>query len=296
MIEFEKVLIKERPDLAVVVGDVNSTIACALTASKLNIKVAHVEAGLRSYDRTMPEEVNRVLTDAISDYLFITERSARDNLVEEGIAEEKIFFVGNVMIDTLLHQRNKALKSEILNRLKLKNGKGIEPYALLTLHRPSNVDDKATLIRLFKALKSIQGHIKVIYPCHPRARRKITEFGLGAESNNGSFLMTDPLGYLDFLHLMSNARLVLTDSGGIQEETTVLGIPCITLRENTERPITIMEGTNVIVGSDANKILRESLKIINGKVKTAKIPELWDGQAAKRIVKILLDLEVRERN
>jgi UDP-N-acetylglucosamine 2-epimerase (non-hydrolysing) len=164
------------------------------------------------------------------------------------------------------------------------------------LHRPSNVDDKATLIRLFKALKSIQGHIKVIYPCHPRARRKITEFGLGAESNNGSFLMTDPLGYLDFLHLMSNARLVLTDSGGIQEETTVLGIPCITLRENTERPITIMEGTNVIVGSDANKILRESLKIINGKVKTAKIPELWDGQAAKRIVKILLDLEVRERN
>lgn len=288
MVEFEKVLLEQKPDLVVVVGDVNSTIACALTAVKLFIPVAHVEAGLRSYDRTMPEEINRILTDAISDYLFTTSRDADVNLLKEGIPKEKIYFVGNVMIDTLLKQIDKASTSDILSRL------GLEPknYAALTLHRPNNVDDKEVFVRILGALEEVQKKIKIVFPIHPRTRKKIEEFSLsGKIKSMTNFIITDALGYLDFLSLTANSKFVLTDSGGIQEETTILKIPCITLRETTERPITVTEGTNVIVGSDKEKIIKESLKVIEGKAKNGKIPELWDGKAAERIVKILLSLK-----
>jgi len=287
MFEFEKVLLRLKPDLVVVVGDVNSTIACALVAAKLHIKIAHVEAGLRSFDRTMPEEINRVLTDAISDYLFITEKDAETNLMNEGRSKKDIFFTGNVMIDTLISNRRKAGKSKILEKLGLKERDAVapSPYALLTLHRPSNVDNREILAELFEVFECIQKRIKIIYPVHPRTQKRIKEFGLDKKS---PFLAVPPLGYIDFLHLMDNAKFVLTDSGGIQEETTVLGIPCITLRENTERPVTVTHGTNTITGTDRNRIIGESLNTINGNVKAAKIPELWDGKAAKRIVNILL--------
>lgn len=286
MVEFEKVLLEQKPDLIVVVGDVNSTIACALTAVKLLIPVAHVEAGLRSHDRTMPEEINRILTDAISDYLFTTSKDADANLLKEGIPKEKIYFVGNVMIDTLLKQIDKASGSDVLGRL------GLEPknYAALTLHRPNNVDDKEVFVRILGALEEIQKKIKIIFPVHPRTRKKIEEFGLSGKIKNMINLkITEALGYLDFLKLMSDSKLVLTDSGGIQEETTILKIPCITLRETTERPITVTEGSNVIVGSDKDKIIRECLRIIDGREKKGKAPHLWDGHAAERIVKILLN-------
>ncbi|MFH1856394.1 MAG: UDP-N-acetylglucosamine 2-epimerase (non-hydrolyzing) [Candidatus Omnitrophota bacterium] len=284
MLEFEKILLEEKPDLVVVVGDVNSTIACALTAVKLFIPVAHVEAGLRSYDRTMPEEINRILTDSISDYLFTTCRDADKNLLKEGIAKEKIHFVGNVMIDTLLKQINKASESDILDKLNLQP-KG---YTVLTLHRPSNVDNKETFTEILDALEEVQKRIKIIFPIHPRTAKKIEDFGLsGKVEKMSNFNMVPPMGYLDFLKLMSESKFILTDSGGIQEETTILKIPCITLRENTERPITIIEGTNVLVGTDKNKIVEESLKIIEGKEKRGTIPELWDGKAAERIVGVL---------
>lgn len=285
MVEFEKVLLEQKPDLVVVVGDVNSTIACALTAVKLLIPVAHVEAGLRSHDRTMPEEINRILTDAISDYLFTTSRDADDNLIKEGIPKEKIYFVGNVMIDTLLKQIEKASASDILGRL------GLEPksYAVLTLHRPNNVDKREVFKSIIGALEEVQKKIKIVFPIHPRTRKKIEEFGLsGKIKSMVNFIITDALGYLDFLSLTANSKFVLTDSGGIQEETTILKIPCVTLRETTERPITVVEGTNVIVGSDKEKIIKESLKVIEGKQKKGKIPELWDGRASERIVKVLL--------
>ncbi len=288
MVEFEKVLLEQKPDLIVVVGDVNSTIACALTAVKLFIPVAHVEAGLRSRDRTMPEEINRILTDAISDYLFTTSRDADANLLKEGIPKEKIYFVGNVMIDTLMKQIDKAADSDILNRLGLQ----AKHYAALTLHRPNNVDDKEVFVRILGALEEVQKKIKIIFPVHPRTRKKIEDFGLsGKVKNMTNFIITDALGYLDFLNLMSNSKFVLTDSGGIQEETTILKIPCITLRETTERPITVTEGTNVIVGSDKEKIIKESLRIIEGKAKKGKIPELWDGKASERIAKVLLSIK-----
>jgi UDP-N-acetylglucosamine 2-epimerase (non-hydrolysing) len=294
MIEFEKILIKEKPDLTIVVGDVNSTVACALTSVKLGIPVAHVEAGLRSFDRTMPEEINRVLTDAISDFLFITEKDAEVNLLREGRPKEKIFFVGNTMIDTLLKNKHKANESRILGKLKLKS----ENYALLTLHRPSNVDNKETFNKILEALAEVKKHIKIVYPAHPRAQKRIKEFGFFKKYNflansseflaKNSFLMCEPLGYLDFLKLMSEAKLVLTDSGGIQEETTVLGVPCITLRESTERPVTVDEGTNVVVGIDRNKIVREALNLLGRNKNVCKIPEKWDGLASQRIIKILL--------
>jgi len=294
MVEFEKVLLREKPDLVIVVGDVNSTIACALTAVKLHVPVAHVEAGLRSFDRTMPEEINRILTDAISDYLFITEKSAEANLIREGRSKEKIHFVGNVMIDTLLKNREKADKSQILPALNLRP----KNYAVLTLHRPSNVDIKETFKRILEALEDIQKHVKVIYPIHPRSRNRLEEFGFSKRfdflsincqpSTLNGFVMIDPLGYLDFLKLMSESKFVLTDSGGMQEETTILGIPCISLRKNTERPITVEEGTNIVVGTNKDKIVGESLKIINGNKKEGRIPKFWDGKAAERIVDILL--------
>ncbi len=295
MRRFEPVLLEHKPRLVVVVGDVNSTIACTLVATKLHIKVAHVEAGLRSFDRSMPEEINRLLTDAISDYLFITEGSAHQNLVREGIPEHKIHFVGNVMIDTLLKNSRQAATSPILQQLGLDNG---QDYAVLTLHRPGNVDFKDTLERILTAIHEVARRLPVIFPVHPRTKKQIQQFGLEymlspAATNPPpaacppGIYYVNPLGYLDFLRLTSKAKLVLTDSGGLQEETTVLGIPCITLRENTERPVTVSRGTNVIVGTDRERIIAESQKALSGRAKKGQIPEKWDGLAADRIVQVL---------
>lgn len=311
MKRFEPVLQRERPDYILVVGDVNSTIACALTASKLGVKIIHVEAGLRSFDRNMPEEINRVLTDAISDILFVTERSGEENLLTEGISKDKIYFVGNVMIDTLLKHREKAKKTDILFRLGLLNSKPgtqnskPEPYAVLTLHRPSNVDNEETLKNIFDAVEEISEKLPVIFPVHPRTRKNLYDFGLesvykfrnkGDNAEKGIILI-EPVGYLDFLNLTSNSSLVLSDSGGIQEETTVLGIPCITLRENTERPATVTEGSNHIVGTSKKKIVQESFKALKSSGKKGRIPEFWDGKAAERIVEIIVkDFHSRNRN
>jgi UDP-N-acetylglucosamine 2-epimerase (non-hydrolysing) len=284
MIEFEKVISTQNPDLIVVVGDVNSTIACALTAIKMNVKIAHIEAGLRSFDRTMPEEINRLLTDAISDYLFITEKSAKINLLKEGIPKAKIYMVGNIMIDTLIKNKDKAKKTTILNELNLTPNS----YALLTLHRPNNVDIKENLDNILDGLAYVQKYIKILFPAHPRTLKRIQEYKLLNKINNmKNFILISPLSYLNFLRLMMEAKFVLTDSGGIQEETTFLQIPCLTLRENTERPITVEEGTNTIVGCDKEKIIENVSKIINGDYKKGKIPPLWDGNTANRIVDIL---------
>jgi len=288
---FEPVLLKERPDVVVVFGDVNSTIACALTAVKLGVAVAHVEAGLRSFDRTMPEEINRVLTDAISDYLFTTEPSANENLLREGVPKEKIFPVGNLMIDTLLRHKERAQSSTILQTLNCMP----QAYGVLTLHRASNVDDEEIFQSILKAVFEISQKIRVVFPCHPRTKKQIHAFGFEhffmtrPSPFHCGILLIDPLGYLDFLRLISEAKFVLTDSGGIQEETTVLGIPCLTLRENTERPVTITEGTNVIVGTDREKIVGKTLEILNGYSLQGRIPEHWDGKASERIVRVLID-------
>ncbi len=285
MIGLEKVFLKEKPDLVVVVGDVNSTLAAALTAAKCKIKVAHVESGLRSFDRTMPEELNRILTDRISDFLFTTEESANRNLANEGIDKNKVFFVGNVMIDSLLSHREKAKKSKILSKLNIKRSE----YAVLTLHRPSNVDNKKSLEQVIDILDKIQQKIKVVFPIHPRTLKNINKFKLDEQlKNQKNLIITEPLGYLDFLALMSNSRFVLTDSGGIQEETTVLGVPCITMRKSTERPVTVEQGTNVLVSTDKSKIIESAHKLINGYNPKGRIPKLWDGKAAQRIVNILL--------
>lgn len=283
----EAELMRERPDVVVVVGDVNSTIAAALAAVKLGIPVAHVEAGLRSFDRGMPEEINRILTDQISDWLFTTERDAETNLVREGIARERVHFAGNVMIDTLRAHLDRARKQGTLAKL------GLAPkgYAVLTLHRPSNVDDPARLTSLFSVLEEIHRELPVLFPVHPRTRAAIAK-GLGGEPPK--LRLTDPLGYLEFLELMSEAKLVLTDSGGIQEETTVLGVPCITLRENTERPVTVSQGTNVLVGHDPRRIREEVRRILDGRGKQGRVPEGWDGLAAQRIVDVL-ERELRAR-
>lgn len=288
MIEFEKIIAANKPDLVVVVGDVNSTIACGLVAVKMGVKLVHVEAGLRSFDRAMPEEINRMLTDQISDYLFLTEREAKENLLREGVAEEKIHFVGNVMIDSLMKHREHAERSPILGDLKLEAGR----YGLITLHRPSNVDVKENLDNILSALFDIQRDLPLVFPVHPRTRKQMKLFGFDDKlAHAPNLMLTDPLGYLDFLKLMAHARLVITDSGGIQEETTVLGVPCITVRENTERPITVTEGTNVLIGMSRERILEESYKILAGNGKQGRKPELWDGRAAERIVEILLEKE-----
>ena len=296
MIAFEKVCLEKRPNLVVVVGDVNSTVACALVAAKLLIPVAHVEAGLRSFDRTMPEEINRLITDQISDFLFTTCEDANRNLLHEGIPKEKIHFVGNVMIDTLLDHLEMAEKSEIIERLGLAQDGGIKKYALLTLHRPSNVDDPVVLKRLFGALNEIALKIPIIFPVHPRTLKRLQEFKLKRLINyvdkseinvSGRVIAMPPLGYLDFLCLMSKAALVLTDSGGIQEETTILGVPCLTLRNNTERPVTVREGTNFVVGNDPRRIKEKALDILENGIRRRRIPKYWDGKAAERIVKIL---------
>lgn len=296
MIELEKVLLEEKLDLVVVVGDVNSTLAGALAAVKLCIPVAHVEAGLRSYDRAMPEEINRLLTDAISDYLFTPSSDADDNLRKEGIPENKIFLVGDVMVDSLLHNKPQAEKSDILQRLGLvtSHQSPVTPYVLLTLHRPSNVDEKESLLKIIKALSEISRRIRIVFPAHPRTQKRLKEFDIldNLPVTSHQLLITEPVGYLDFLNLEMNAKFVMTDSGGIQEETTVLGIPCLTLRNTTERPITLTRGTNTLVWNHTEKIVEEALKILDGKGKTGNCPELWDGKTAERVVEILSTCEV----
>lgn len=290
MIKLEKVLLKEKPDLVIVVGDVNSTLAAALTAVKLNIKVAHVEAGLRSFDREMPEEINRLLTDQIADFLFTPSPDANRNLKKEGIPQEKIYLVGNIMIDSLFHNLDKAKKSHVLKKLGLNN----KNYALLTLHRPSNVDDKISFLKIVKALKVISKELPIIFPAHPRTTKQIKLFNyehyfkIGKKVGRSGIYLIKPVGYLDFVKLMLHSKFVLTDSGGIQEETTVLNIPCLTLRNTTERPITITHGTNTLVHNDTEKIITEAKKIIDGRGKsTVNPPKYWDGKVAKRIVNIL---------
>lgn len=284
MIEFEKVCETEKPDLVVVVGDVNSTAACSMVASKMWIPIAHVEAGLRSFDRKMPEEINRIITDALSEYLFITEKSAIANLTKEGVATDKIHFVGNVMIDSLTYYLSKEIASNILTELSL-NEKG---YALVTLHRPSNVDDPESFTRIIAAFKEIQENVPIVFPIHPRTQKNIDKLGLRDEITKLENLkLIPPIGYFDFMQLMANCGFVMTDSGGIQEETTYLGIPCLTLRENTERPITVEIGTNEIVGTDTEKITMLAKKIVDGQWKKGQVPELWDGKAAERIVDVL---------
>ncbi len=284
MIDFEKVCLEKKPDMVLVVGDVNSTVACSLVASKLWIPVVHVEAGLRSFDRKMPEEVNRLVTDALSDYLFVTEKSGRENLLKEGVPESKIHFVGNVMIDSLTFFLEKAARSSILAELELEP----QGYALVTLHRPSNVDDPDNLRKIVSAFAEIQKDIPIILPMHPRTRKNLERFGLqNLFSSLPNVRLLEPIGYLDFMQLTRNSRFVMTDSGGIQEETTYLGIPCLTLRENTERPVTVEVGTNVIVGTDTELIIQLARQILNGKWKEGQQPELWDGQAAQRIVDVL---------
>lgn len=284
MLRFEPVLEQARPELVIVVGDVNSTLACALVAAKRHIPVAHVEAGLRSFDRTMPEEINRQLTDAISDLLFTTCQDANENLQREGIPKERIFFVGNVMVDTLLQHRARAEHSTIRTTLGLEG----RDYALVTLHRPSNVDDPSVLSRLVETLCQISRWLPVMFPAHPRTMERLKRIKLTDALARSNVRLLEPIGYVDFLHLMAHARLVLTDSGGIQEETTVLGVPCLTLRSNTERPVTITEGTNTLVGTDPDRILAETERILNGGGKTGRIPKLWDGQAAQRILAVIV--------
>ena len=283
---FEPVVLEHKPDAVLVVGDVNSTIACGLVAVKLGVKLVHVEAGLRSFDRTMPEEINRVLTDAISDLLFCTEQSGVDNLLREGKSAADIFLVGNLMIDTLLRNKAQADKSHVLDEMGLKAG----AYAVLTLHRPSNVDDPAVLGRLLDALEVIQRDMPVIFPVHPRTARTLETSALGRRVGDMKQLRCiAPAGYLDFLKLTANAKVVLTDSGGIQEETTILNVPCLTLRANTERPITAQIGTNRIVGADPKNIIAAWREVIGGQARPAGVVPLWDGQAAERIVRILAD-------
>jgi UDP-N-acetylglucosamine 2-epimerase (non-hydrolysing) len=294
MIEFEKICLEAKPDLVIVVGDVNSTLACSLVAVKLGIKVAHIEAGLRSFDRSMPEEINRIVTDSVSDYLFTTCEDANKNLVGEGMSEDKIYFVGNLMVDTLLSHKEKADKSHILETLKLTNGNGVKDYALMTLHRPSNVDVRETFEGIIGPIHELSNKILVIFPAHLRTQKQINAFGMEKyfynstlQGNSDGISLIDPLGYLDFLKLMANAKLVLSDSGGIQEETTILGIPCLTIRENTERPVTVTEGTNELVGTNSDKIISYAEDILLNEGKAGRIPALWDGNAANRIVRIL---------
>jgi len=280
----EPILLEHHPDLVLVVGDVNSTIAVSLAAVKLGIPVAHVESGLRSFDRTMPEEINRVLTDALASYLFVTEEDAVENLLREGRSQECIYLVGNVMIDALRYFLPLARQSKLGEELGLTKGNGFQPFAVLTLHRPSNVDSPEKLGNLLKVIEEVGERLPIIFPVHPRTQTMIAKLGRDKYSH---LELIPPVGYLDFLSLLSRAKLVLTDSGGIQEETTALGVPCLTLRENTERPVTVVQGTNEIVGLDPTKIRKAVDAVLAGKWKTGRLPQLWDGHAAERIVEIL---------
>lgn len=281
MLEIDRHVADARPDFLLVVGDVNSTMAAALVAAKRLIPLGHVEAGLRSGDRTMPEEINRIVTDVLSDLLFTTSLDAEPNLLREGIAPEKIAFVGNVMIDSLLRHRPRARQlSNVLETL------GLEPkrYVVVTLHRPSNVDEREGLTGILGALERLAAERTVVFPVHPRTRARIAEFGLTERvARQPALLLTEPFGYLDFLRLLDDSELVVTDSGGIQEETTVLDVPCLTVRPNTERPVTITDGTNLLIGADPARIVDEGLRVLGGVRKSGRIPPLWDGHAAERI-------------
>ncbi len=284
MLALEPLLLDLRPDLILVVGDVNSTVAAALVATKLQIRLAHVEAGLRSFDRAMPEEINRVVTDALADLLFTTEPTANENLKNEGISSDKVFFVGNVMIDTLFHYRECASTLAMPSRYGVMRG----DYALLTLHRPSNVDVPSTLKGILDAVNSIQSLLPVVFPVHPRTLKHLKEPEVAEQIRAMPNLkIVEPLGYLEFLGLMADSRMVLTDSGGIQEETTILGVPCLTLRENTERPITLTEGTNRLVGTSPERIKCGALDALSNGAKNVRCPELWDGMASRRIMEII---------
>jgi len=310
MIAFEEVLLKENPDIVIVVGDVNSTMSCSLAAVKLRIPVAHVEAGLRSFDRSMPEEINRIVTDAVADYLFTSSPDGDTNLLRVGVPKEKMFLVGNIMVDSLLYNLEKAKNSDILKLMGLKGSDtidGCKPYALLTLHRPANVDKPETFGRILEGLKMVSAHIPILFPIHPRTKKQIAAFGLektfifhsfhdissdtykADNYGNGKIHCFEPLGYIDFLNLMAHAKIVFTDSGGIQEETTVLNIPCVTIRDTTERPITLTEGTNVLVGDDPEKIYLEAKQVLDGHARQGRCPAFWDGKTAERIVNILVD-------
>jgi UDP-N-acetylglucosamine 2-epimerase (non-hydrolysing) len=280
MKRFEPVLLRQKPDLVAVVGDVNSTLACALTAVKLGIQVAHVEAGLRSFDRSMPEEINRILTDAISEWLFVTEPSGVANLRAENVPAERIHFVGNVMIDTLIACAPRIAASPILDTLNVQSGR----YAVLTMHRPANVDQPDVFAGLMRAISRLQREIPFVFPVHPRTRKIIDDYQREPLPN---LIFTEPLGYLDFMKLIGEARFVLTDSGGVQEETTQLGIPCLTMRENTERPVTVTQGTNRLVGLNPDKIIAEGLHALEAARSRHLIPELWDGRASQRILDVL---------
>ena len=298
MIKFEKVVLKEKPDLVIVYGDVNSTVAAGLVCSKIlmrkangNIRpvpLAHVESGLRSFDRSMPEEINRILTDNIAEFLFVTENSGIENLLKSGFDKKKFFLVGNTMIDSLKFYLKKTKKSNILKELCIPK----KNYVLVTLHRPSNVDNKDNLkkiIEIFKDINKINPELDIIFPIHPRTVKMLNKFKLKTQIEaTNNLIITEPLGYIDFLKLMVDSKIVLTDSGGIQEETTLLKIPCLTLRDNTERPVTVSEGTNVVCGLDEKLIKNNIKKIDAGKYKKGKVPKLWDGKSASRIVKVLL--------
>jgi UDP-N-acetylglucosamine 2-epimerase (non-hydrolysing) len=303
MTVFERVCVQEKPDVIVVVGDVNSTLACSVTAKKLNIKVAHVEAGLRSFDMTMPEEINRIVTDSLSDYLFVSEKSGMQNLKKEGRNKKQMHFVGNIMIDTLRYglqkikdargkEQGAGSREKRAGTSNISQAPSIRPYAdkytVVTLHRPSNVDVKAKLKDILLALKEISHDMDVYFPIHPRTEKNISKYKLNSIIEDSGIIMIPPMSYLEFLSLWKNAALVMTDSGGIQEETTVLGIPCFTIRENTERPITIRQGTNTLVGTTGKGILKAYKKFQKGKIKKGKVPKFWDGKTAKRIIKTLL--------
>jgi len=286
MIEFEKACVEDRPDLVVVVGDVNSTLACAITAKKLCIPVAHVEAGLRSRDWTMPEEVNRIVTDAVSDFLFTPSRDADKNLLKEGVAAERIHFVGNVMIDCLLALLPKAERRDTLASFGVEAGR----YATLTLHRPSNVDDPDVFRGIVEVLVELSRSLSIVWPIHPRSRKNLERFGLLDKiANCAGMKLTGPVGYLDMLALNRGARLIITDSGGLQEEATILRVPCITLRNNTERPVTIESGCNRLAGNESSQIRAAIHSVLDAK-REIHTPELWDGKAAARIVEVLLRL------
>ncbi len=279
MVAFEKVLIVHKPDLVIVVGDVTSTMACSISAKKLNIEVAHIEAGIRSYDNSMPEEINRLVTDSISDYFFTTTQWATDNLVNSGIATERIFLVGNTMIDTLLANLKKLTKPDFYDE----QGLSQKTYFTLTLHRPSNVDNYSKLKNILNVISEQVHDIPVVFPVHPRTRKILDDNGF----SSNSFILVEPMGYHDFIFTIKNCKGIITDSGGITEEATVLDIPCLTLRNTTERPETVEYGTNVLIGDDMNKLSTAIRKIINNDWKTGKVPPLWDGKTSQRITEIL---------
>ncbi len=296
MVAFEKVLQQVQPHLVIVVGDVNSTMACTITAKKQGVKVAHVEAGLRSGDMSMPEEINRLCTDVLADYLFTTDHFADTNLIDEGVAKKRIHFVGNVMIDTLLSHKKQAESLRTYENFGLHKG----AYVVMTMHRPGNVDQQETLQGILTALQNISTEVPIIFPIHPRTMKMIQSFALedflqpiakAPSTINSGLWITEPLGYLDFLNLNMNSRMVLTDSGGLQEETTVLGVPCITMRPNTERPITEEMGTNQVIGNNPDKIIEAVRNILDGKTNTGSVPPKWDGKAGQRIVTTLIDLK-----